>query len=164
MKTVGLEVGNSPNRERRIMDIETRLLELAGQGMACSQMLMIMALEEGGIECPDAVRTVSGLCGGLGYCGRECGALTGGCCVLSFFAGKGSPEEEANLEFLTVIREYVDWFVKTYGEEDGMCSCQTIIGGNFDLAGSVCLPMVGDCYEKILELMEAYDIPLEEPS
>lgn len=145
------------------MDIETRLLELAAQGMTCSQMLMIMALEEAGIECPEAVRTVTGLCGGLGYCGRECGALTGGCCVLSFFGGKGVPEEEPDLEFLTVIREYVDWFVKSYGEDDGTCSCQSILGGDFSMIQSVCMPIVADCFEKLMELMETYEIPLEAP-
>lgn len=145
------------------MDIETRLIELAGQGMACSQMLMIMALEEAQIECPQAVRTVSGLCGGLGYCGRECGALTGGCAVLGFFAGKGTTEEEPELDFLTILREYVDWFINKYGKEDKTCSCQTILGGDFDRAATVCLPLVASCYEKLMELLSDYEIPLSDP-
>ena len=71
------------------MELFDRMLELSGQGFYCAQILMILALESEGKEDPDLIRAMSGLNGGLGFSGRVCGALTGGCCFLGCFCGKG---------------------------------------------------------------------------
>ena len=71
------------------MDLFERMLELSGQGFYCAQILMILALESEEKEDPDLIRAMSGLNGGLGFSGRVCGALTGGCCFLGYFLGKG---------------------------------------------------------------------------
>ena len=55
-----------------------RMMQLAGQGFYCSQVLLIMGLEAQGKSNPDLIRSMSGLAGGLGFTGDTCGALTGG--------------------------------------------------------------------------------------
>ena len=75
------------------MELFDRMLELSGQGFYCAQILLILALEAEGKENPDLVRAMSGLNGGLGFSGNVCGALTGGCCLLGYFCGKGEAEE-----------------------------------------------------------------------
>ena len=70
------------------VELREYLMELGMQGFECSQILMMLALETDGCENPDLIRAMSGLTGGMGHCQKECGALTGGCCVLGYFAGK----------------------------------------------------------------------------
>ena len=69
-----------------------RMLELYRQGYNCSQILVTLGLETMGKSNPDLVRAVAGLGGGIGFTGKTCGALTGGACLLSLYAGKGMPE------------------------------------------------------------------------
>ena len=85
------------------MDLFDRMLELSGQGFYCAQILMILALESEEKEDPDLVRAMGGLNGGLGFSGRVCGALTGGCCFLSYFLGKGEAEELEDPEAALLI-------------------------------------------------------------
>ncbi|RAZ27488.1 hypothetical protein DK853_49575, partial [Klebsiella oxytoca] len=67
------------------------------------------------LEEPNLVKAMSGLAGGLGGCGRNCGALTGGACMLSLFAGRGAPEEETDPDLAAMVSEYLAWFEGTYG-------------------------------------------------
>jgi hypothetical protein len=43
-----------------------RMIELAGQGFYCSQILLILGLEAQGKENPDLIRTMNALAGGAG--------------------------------------------------------------------------------------------------
>ena len=91
------------------MDLFDRMLELSGQGFYCAQILMILALESEEKEDPDLIRAMGGLNGGLGFSGRVCGALTGGCCFLSYFLGKGEAEELDLLAEAAAAPEELDW-------------------------------------------------------
>ena len=97
--------GLSPGKERE-MDLFDRMLELSGQGFYCAQILMILALESEEKEDPDLIRAMGGLNGGLGFSGRVCGALTGGCCFLSYFLGKGEAEELEDPEAALLIESW----------------------------------------------------------
>ena len=74
-------------------DVFFKMVELSRQGFLCSQILLIIGLEAQGKENPDVVRAMSGLVGGLGFCGKTCGALTGGACLIGLYAGKGAADE-----------------------------------------------------------------------
>ena len=105
-----------------------RMMQLAGQGFYCSQVLLIMGLEAQGKSNPDLIRSMSGLAGGLGFTGDTCGALTGGACLLGLYAGKGTPEEQEDEKLNLMISELVDWFSEEYGKAFGGIRCENILG------------------------------------
>ena len=94
-------------------DDSFRVMELAMQGYQCSQILMAMALEGQGKQSPELVKVMSGLLGGMG-CGKTCGALTAGCCVLALHAGKDSSESPADDRLQAMLSQFVEWFDAEY--------------------------------------------------
>ncbi|CCO09204.1 DVU_1555 family C-GCAxxG-C-C protein [Desulforamulus hydrothermalis] len=137
-----------------------RMFELAQQGFACSQILLIMGLEAQGKSNTELVRAMTGLAGGMGFSGDTCGALTGGACLMGLFAGKGSPEEQAHDEFDLMVSELVDWFKQRMGEEFGGITCGAILGDDLPYkAVSVgCGNIVSATYDKAKEIMLKYGI------
>ena len=106
------------------------LLELANQEFACSQLIVQMRLDDQGKENPELLRAMAGLIGGLGYCGKICGALTGGACLLALYAGKGSPEEVEDSRLNAMIKELVEWFEQEVGSQYGGPDCDNILADN----------------------------------
>ena len=139
-------------------DTIMRILPLAGQGFCCSQMLILMALEQQGKNNPDLVRSVGALCHGLGKTGHTCGALLGGCCVLGLYTSPGEPGEEKHPEADTMVQELSQWF-ETFSAPFGGSSCGKILertGGEPDM--SVCGDLVGSTFEKVMEILENHGI------
>lgn len=136
------------------MDIFDKLLEYSQQGYFCAQMLMLLALESRGEEDPALVRAMGGLNGGVGFSRRTCGTLTGGCCVLSYFAGKGTAEESQDPSCSVMLAQLVDWFDTTYGKTYGSCDCGDILEGDSANMLHRCPPIVEATYAKVMELLE----------
>lgn len=107
----------------------TRMLELSKKGYYCAQILLILALEAEGKEDADLVRAMGGLCGGLGNGGKLCGALTGGACFLSYFAGKGEDDEIAHADCDAMIQALTAWFTQ-YCAPYGGTDCADILEGD----------------------------------
>lgn len=104
------------------------MMELAGKGYCCSQILMLLALNEMGRENPDLVRSAAGLCNGLGDCSGPCGVYTGAAVVLGLYGGKGTDAEEP-VDVLPVMLEQLgDWFAEATNPFGGS-SCADILGG-----------------------------------
>jgi C_GCAxxG_C_C family probable redox protein len=137
------------------MDDMFRMMELAQQGFCCSQVLLIMGLEAQGKSNPDLVRAVHGLCGGLGSSGDICGTLTGGACLLSLYAGRGSPEEEKDACLSQMVAELVQWFVDRYGQLYGGINCRDILADDPDNYSARCPGIVAETYQKVKELLTA---------
>ena len=135
------------------MDFESRLLRLARQGFECAQILMILALDIEGASNPELIRAMSGLNGGMGRSGGACGVMTGGACVLGYFAGKGEAEEPEHSCAREIVAEYTQWFKSRFCGD-----CRDIIGGDFSKCLVTCAPIMRDGFEKILELLEKYEI------
>jgi C_GCAxxG_C_C family probable redox protein len=110
-------------------DESLRMMELSLEGFGCSQITMILGLEAQGKTNPDLVRAVSGLHGGLGFSGKLCGALSGGCCLLAMYAGRGTPEETEDSRLPQMIRELVEWFENEYKPRFGGIDCAEILQG-----------------------------------
>ena len=72
-----------------LMDV----LPFVRQGFCCSQLLMLLMLQARGEENPALVRSLQGLCHGIGHSEGDCGLLPGGACVLALLCGKGADEE-----------------------------------------------------------------------
>lgn len=141
-----------------MIDVQSRMLELASQGFECSQILAIMALEMDGMENQDLIRAMSGLVGGMGRTGHACGALTGGCCVLGMFTGKGDPEELEHSRAREIISKYVKWFEDELVPKYGGIDCQHIVGGDYSRCLVICQPIVTESFYKIMELLQEYEI------
>lgn len=130
------------------------MLELSGQGYYCAQILMILAMEIEGKENPDLVRAMSGLNGGLGFSGQVCGALTGGCCLLGYFTGKGEAEEMEDPDSAQMIQSLVAWFEENIGNVYGGCRCDDILEGNPVNKMQRCPEVVEGVFTKCLELLQ----------
>lgn len=132
--------------------LEDKISALLEQKFHCSQIMMKVGMEALELEEPNLVKAMSGLAGGLGGCGHNCGALTGGVCMLSLFAGRGTPEEEADPDLAVMVSELLAWFEERYGSPD----CGDIIQGDRDNIPRTCPQLICDCARKALEILNSY--------
>jgi C_GCAxxG_C_C family probable redox protein len=142
-------------------DANMRMMELALQGFRCSQILMTMALEAQQRSNPDLVRAVCGLQGGMG-CGKACGALTGACCVLGLFAGKGTPQENGDERLSVMLASLVEWFEQEHGSRYGGIDCTNILEDDPRNQLTRCPQVVLSTFEKLNEILEANDYRLDQ--
>ncbi len=141
-------------------DLMFRLMELKHKGYYCSQIMMLLALENQDKTNPDLIRAMSGLAFGIGT-GEVCGALTGGACILSLYAGKGTDEEEENTFLMSMLEELGEWFKATYGGMYGGTSCN-VISEDGAKRTERCGPLVAATYQKVLEILIENDFDLSE--
>lgn len=141
-----------------------RMFQLAQQGFSCSQILLIMGLEAQGKENPQLIRSMSGLTGGLGFAGENCGALTGGTCLLGMYAGKGIQGEQEHLQFALMVNELVNWFKGEVGTQYGGINCRDILGDDlqYQTVSMQCGNIVSSTYDKVKEILNNYGIELGE--
>jgi len=132
-------------------DLMFRLMELKAKGYYCSQIMMLLALENQEKTNPDLIRAMSGLAFGIGV-GEVCGALTGGACILSLYGGKGTDAEEEHCRFMGMLHELGEWFKGTYGGQYGGISCD-VISEEGAKRTERCGPLVAATYQKVLEIL-----------
>ena len=141
--------------------IKFRMMELKAKGFYCSQIMMLLALENQDKTNEDLVRSMAGLAFGVGIGSQACGALTGGACILALYAGKGTDEEEENFHLNTMLQDLGEWFLETYGGMYGGISCD-VISEDGSLRNERCGAIVAETYAKTLEILIANDIdPVE---
>lgn len=141
-------------------DIFSRMLALSGEGYMCSQILLLMTMESQGKENPDLIRAMGGLTGGMGFSGKTCGALTGGACLLGYFAAKGDSEDRSDGRAQAMITEFVQWFEEEIGTAFGGINCSDILEDNPSNTMLRCPGVVARVYEKALAILEenGYDL------
>ncbi|WP_371380650.1 DVU_1555 family C-GCAxxG-C-C protein [Sporomusa aerivorans] len=132
-----------------------KLLELSQAGFFCSQILLIIGLEAQGKENPELVRAMSGLNGGVGFCGKTCGALTGGACLIGLYTGKGTLEEMEDSRENDMIRELVNWFEGTACAGYEGTNCDNILEGDPANRVTRCPQLVIDTLSKVEEILAA---------
>ena len=132
-----------------------RMFQLVTQGFCCSQIMLILGLDEQGKENPDLIKAMHGLCGGIGRSGKTCGALTGGACLIGLNAGKGTPIEPGHIKINLMVNDLLEWFENTYGSIE----CDGILEHPLD-EGSVypvqCGNIVSMTFNKVQEILGAY--------
>jgi hypothetical protein len=137
-------------------DLMIRMLQLSQQGYGCSQILILLFLEARGEDNPTLVRSMAGLAYGCGGGRATCGTLTGACCALALYAGKGSDDEEASERLMLMLQEMSDWFGEHVGRPHGGIACETIVGEAGPAAARQrCGAIVADTYAKLLEILTA---------
>ncbi len=141
-----------------------RMMELALQGFGCSQILVKMALEAQSKDDVGLVRAVSGLHGGLGFSGKTCGALTGGCCVLGLYAGRGAAGEVEDARLMPMVQELVEWFEREYEPRYGGIDCADILQDDSRNRLTRCPEIVTAVFDKIAQILTANGYDLERGS
>lgn len=137
------------------MDDTSRTIALGRKGFFCSQILMLQGLALQGKENPDLVRAIEGLAGGIGFTGGNCGALSGGACLLGLYAGKGAEEEEEDLRLMLMIGELSEWFKGRFGAQYGGIDCAVILGDGMGGQLTRCPPIIDETLQKVKELLVA---------
>ena len=135
------------------MDEILRMLELAGQGFHCSQILITLGLEAQNKRNPDLVRSMQGLAGGIGFCGDICGALTGGACLLALYAGRCLPDEEEDPRLNLMIAELTEWFSQEFATCYGGIRCREILDEDPRNQTARCPGIVTKTYDQVKTLL-----------
>jgi C_GCAxxG_C_C family probable redox protein len=139
-------------------DESLRMMELSLEGFGCSQIALLLGLEAQGKTNPDLVRAISGLHGGLGFSGKICGALSGGCCLLALYAGRGTSEETEDSRLAPMIRSLVEWFEEEYKKQYGGIDCAEILQGDPRNQISRCPTIMAETFNKVKEILAANNI------
>jgi len=135
-------------------DIGFRLIQLAGKGYCCSQMLTILALEIQARENPDLVRAMAGLCMGAGNSGGVCGVFTGAACVLAMYGAKGTDSEKEADKLPLMFAELSEWFEQSACGFYGGITCTDIIGDDSHRPNpDRCGRLLVDTWSRILEIL-----------
>lgn len=137
-----------------------RVLELSVQGFGCSQIIAIMALDVQQRENPLLVRAMTGLLNGMGS-GKTCGALTGACCVLGMYAGRGALDEPESDDLPVMQAELVEWFETKYGERHGSIDCAAITENDPAFRLNRCPRIVTDTFVKVRDILAAHGYPMD---
>nr|WP_320012013.1 DV_1555 family C-GCAxxG-C-C protein [uncultured Desulfobulbus sp.] len=137
-------------------DTALRVMQLNAQGYCCSQIMMQLALDDMGEENPALIRSMAGLCEGSG-CGDLCGVASGGACVLSLYAAKGSDEEQQLDNYPIMLSQFMDWF-KASANEWGGIRCEDIVAYQGGRKPEVCGDIMLRARETILALLMENDI------
>ena len=142
-------------------DMNFAMLELTQKGYLCSQILLILALRAQGRENPGLVRAMSGLARGTVGQKGWCGTLTGAACLLTFYAGKGSDDEQESDLLPGMLEELWEWFEETYAVRFGGIDCAAILSDGAE-PRQRCGPIVADTYRKCQEILIANGFDPEE--
>lgn len=133
-------------------DYLSDILPLAAKGYCCSQILALLALSAQAGENPNLVRALGGLCHGLGQCGQVCGVLTGGCCVLGLYLGKGAEAESAFEHADVAVSQYVEWFTQSTNVFGGV-TCADILGDSGKPDAHRCGALLSEAWARILGIL-----------
>jgi hypothetical protein len=135
-------------------DIIFQLMRLKAKGFCCTQIILILALEAQGKTNADLVRSVGGPCFGINWSGEVCGALSGGACLISLYAGKGADDEAPDDRYMTMVGELVDWFSQAADGGYGGKRCKEILERFPDR--SICGKIVTDTYGKCMDILVSH--------
>jgi hypothetical protein len=137
-------------------DLMLRMLQLSQKGYGCSQILIRLILEARGEDNRDLVRAMAGLAYGCGGGHATCGTLTGACCALALYAGKGRDDDAPDDRLMLMLQELSDWFWNHVGSPHGGMDCEAIVGEAGPAAARQrCGVIVADTFAKVLEILAA---------
>ena len=131
-----------------------KIFDYYHNGYQCAQVMLLYALDALGEEKPDLVRAMGGLNKGISNYESVCGCLTGGACLLSYFAGKGSEEESENPEYENMVKELFDWFKEYNADHNHSAICHELLDDDLGLRAQVCPLLISNTFHKCIEILE----------
>jgi C_GCAxxG_C_C family probable redox protein len=135
-------------------DMILKLMKMKAKGFCCAQIILLLALEVQSRTNVDLVRSVGGLCFGIYGNGEVCGALSGGACLISLYAGKGGDEEAPHARYMMMMAELTDWFHIAADSEYGGTRCDEILKKFPDR--SMCGQIVANTYRKCMDILASH--------
>lgn len=134
-------------------DTAFNIFKLSAQGYCCTQIMLKMALDEEGKENEDLIKSVNGLCNGIGGNQRTCGVLIGGVMILGLYGGKSGAEHYKS-NYGDMVHEFIDWFEEEFESID----CMDLIGvTKFEKGDTSYMLKCGDLiiksYDKVIEIL-----------
>lgn len=138
---------------------------LAEEGYCCSQILAQLILRAQGKENDDLVRSLAGLCHGIGQSGDTCGILTGGACILSYLMGADKKNDPATIQTHMILDDFLDWFNTLCEEQYGSNHCYDIIGSNKAEGPNKkhCRELITKSWVHIIGLLSMYNVAYAAP-
>jgi hypothetical protein len=113
---------------------------------------MQLALEVQGVENRGLVRATAGLCHGFPEMDGTCGAVTGAACLLAFYGGKGSADEDESDRLPLMLADLASWFKEYSASRFSGITCSDIVeGGKLDAV--ICGGLVSECYGKAITIL-----------
>ena len=136
-----------------------KMFKLANSGYCCSQIIMLMYLEDNGLENAALVKAMNGLCAGVGNTGKTCGVVTGAACLFGTYAGKGTESESKDNNLKKMIQEFVQWFEEEFQHLD--CVDLITVDVLNDMNQSEVYPVkcgntIQKSYNKVNEILKEY--------
>jgi hypothetical protein len=136
-------------------EMVNRMIQLAENKYNCSQIMMVLALEQESRENPGLVRAMSGLGDGCGFFNETCGIMTGAASILAWHAGKGADDETESEKLLPMLEELGNWFRHDIAARYNGTRCKEIVG---DLVGTddgkqICGSIIFQTFGKVNEIL-----------
>lgn len=135
-----------------------RMMRMAQAGYCCSQILLLLGLEDMNRENPDLVRAMAGLCKGLGRCSGPCGVLSGGAALIGLLTGKGADTDAHHDKMPLLLDEFGQWFEEHACGQHGGITCADIVGDTCEPDQEVCGKLIHDAYDRIQDLFAEHGI------
>lgn len=129
-------------------DTGFRIAELLLAGMKCSDVVMQLALDARGEANPALIKAMSGLAFGVGS-GANCGAFTGGACVLGLVLGRDEPDGTDDPRLAAALEEFGGWFQAAMVDRHGGINCADIMRFDEVRRRSICPALIGEVWEKV---------------
>ena len=135
------------------MDLTERIFELAQCGYFCGQILAKLLLETIGEDNTGLVKAMGGLNGGAGFSSGLCGCMTGGCCLISYFTGKGGDTSFDDPQHKAALGDFTSWFKDEMTLNYGGTDCADITKGDPSNQVTICPQVIADTYVKCMEIL-----------
>ena len=143
-------------------DTLMQMLRYAAKGYACSQIMVLLTLDRCKASNPGFVRAMAGLAYGCGNSAATCGLLTSACCVIGYFAGKGTDGEADNEDLMLMLETMNDWFQGQIGERHGGITCQAIVGeAGPEASRSICGGILAETYAQTVKILTDHGIVIQ---
>jgi len=139
-----------------------RVAELLLDDFKCSHILMRLALEAQGRDDPDLIRAMSGLALGMGQ-GFNCGALSAGCSVIGYYAGRGGDGETEHPELGAMLDDFAGWFTAAATGQYGGINCSDIMKFDEALKRERCPALIIATWAKIKETLADHGVDIALP-
>lgn len=135
-----------------------RMAFLADNKYHCSQIILKLSLEHEGKDNPDLIRSMAGLADGCGFFNGICGILSGAACLISWYAGKGSDDENESDMLMPMLQDLGHWFDKEIEGKYKSNSCNDIVGEKLGTPEGIriCGLLLMKTYAKANEILESY--------